>query len=150
MGDKIDMSLDDIIKRDGIKGNNRKRGSSLQNRSRPNFRRSFGGRSANGSRGRNRWPGRPEQYFRSQKTNKVFQSPMGGRLHISNLAYGVSDTDLEELFTSFGPLKKSSIHYDQFGYSLGTAEIIFEMKNDAINAMNKYNGVPLDGNDSNQ
>jgi RNA recognition motif-containing protein len=64
---------------------------------------------------------------------------------IANPVYIVSDEDLNELFASFIPLKKSSIHYDQFSYSLGTAEVAFELKEDAINAHNKYNCVPLDG-----
>jgi len=128
MNEKIDLSLDEIIAKEGITSNYPKRGSGVQSRGR------FGGR--------NRQSGRSQPYFRSQNQNK---SSFAGRLMISNLAYSVTDDDLNELFASFGPLKKSSIHYDQFGYSLGTAELVFELKDDAINAYNKYNGVPLDG-----
>jgi THO complex subunit 4 len=139
MNEKIDLSLDEIIAKEGITANYPKRGSGVKSRG-----RSFGSRFG----GRNRQSSRSQPYFRSQNNNKSFHSSLSGRLMISNLAYSVTDDDLNELFASFGPLKKSSIHYDQFGYSLGTAEIVFEMKEDAINAHNKYNGVPLDGKQS--
>ncbi|XP_004065594.1 THO complex subunit 4 [Oryzias latipes] len=167
MADKMSMSLDDIIKmnkregRGGGGSSGRERGSGRAGgSSRPPGR----GRQSNFSRERTNRPApytRPRELpdkwqhdmFEEHSRGPRAQSPeaddsFGGsssKLLISNLDFGVSDSDIKDLFEEFGTLKKASIHYDRSGRSKGVAEVHFVNKADALKAMKHYNGVPLDG-----
>ncbi|XP_023019695.1 RNA and export factor binding protein 1 [Leptinotarsa decemlineata] len=172
MVDKIEMSLDDIIKsnknprgRGGRRGGRSRGSGGGGNQRRGNFRNSGrSGSSGTASRGRGRG-GISRSYTRGDVNSAwkhdlfegygprkvavaraAVQATMGPtKLMVSNLDFGVSDSDIQELFAEFGPLKSAAVHYDRSGRSLGTADVIFERRSDAIKAMKQYNGVPLDG-----
>ncbi|XP_050503933.1 THO complex subunit 4-A [Diabrotica virgifera virgifera] len=176
MVDKIEMSLDDIIKSNRTQrvrggrgggrgrggggnrssgGGGQRRGGNFRSSGRPggNVQRSRGrgGISRNYTRGdvNSAWK---HDLFEGYGPRKVaaaratVQATMGPtKLLVSNLDFGVSDSDIQELFAEFGVLKGAAVHYDRSGRSLGTADVIFERRSDAIKAMKQYNGVPLDG-----
>ncbi|CAN9510777.1 unnamed protein product [Ophioblennius macclurei] len=172
MADKMSMSLDDIIRmnrRGGGGGGGRRSGSgsgpgSGSGRSGGGASRPERGRQNVFSRDRSN---RSSPYTRPRELPDKWQHDMfeddnaavtaaaepraprrvdsGGKLLVSNLDFGVSDSDIKELFAEFGPLKKACVHYDRSGRSIGTADVHFEERADALKALKQYNGVPLDG-----
>lgn len=157
---KIAMALEDIIKTTGIgkRGGGRGRGRGARR-----------GGAGGGSFGGGRPMGGRSSFTRSIPEGKWIHdrfaeaglfSGGGGRraaglgggvassakLLISNLDFGVSDSDIQELFGEFGALRSANVHYDKSGRSIGEAHVVFERRGDAVNAMKQYNGVPLDGN----
>eukprot|EP00252_Welwitschia_mirabilis_P015767 TRINITY_DN3498_c0_g1_i2.p1 TRINITY_DN3498_c0_g1~~TRINITY_DN3498_c0_g1_i2.p1 ORF type:complete len:216 (+),score=21.85 TRINITY_DN3498_c0_g1_i2:360-1007(+) len=163
MASSLDMSLDDLIK-------NNKQQNSQFGRGRGRGART--GRFGGGGRGGRRIQ-RQQQQLRvntnarpspysiaksfSRAKDAIWQHDMfddsmvaigadsGAKLYISNLDYGVSNQDIKELFSEVGDLRSSAVHYDRSGRSIGTAEVVFLRRNDAIAAMKRYNNVQLDG-----
>ncbi|KAG1669276.1 Aly/REF export factor 2 [Nymphon striatum] len=160
MSNKLDMSLDDIIKsgkqgrggrgggggrgrRAGGRGNFGSRGGSLRKTQRSTISRQSNNTQRNLS---GKW--QHDMFdggFGGNKRILSTSSLLTGKLLVSNLDFGVSNADIKELFAEFGPLKKASVHYDKSGRSLGTADVVFERKADGIKAKKQYDGVPLDG-----
>lgn len=67
-------------------------------------------------------------------------SPATARLLLSYLPPSIC----QDLFSSVGTIKQAMVKFDKNGRSTGQAEVVFANKNDALEAIKKYNGVPLD------
>uniref|UniRef100_A0A0E0LA38 RRM domain-containing protein n=1 Tax=Oryza punctata TaxID=4537 RepID=A0A0E0LA38_ORYPU len=67
------------------------------------------------------------------------------KLYISNLHYGVTKEDIQELFSEMGHLKHCAVHYDNNRRPTGSAEVIFTRRSEAVAALKRYNNVRLDG-----
>lgn len=166
MVSSVDMSLEDIIKTNKIRpGNRRGGGSGAGRRGARQGQRGGGGapavrRSANRPASASASASAPSSSSSSSSnpprgnidgkwSHDLFQGPAPrsgpARLVLSNLDFGVSDTDIHELFSEFGPLRSAAIHYDRSGRSLGTGHVNFDRHSDAVRAQRKYNGVRLDG-----
>lgn len=158
------MSLDDIIKTQrsrgrgrgrggrgvrGVRGGIRGRGTNKA-RAVGTFTRAF--RNPEASSGRNYQGSQvPDGRWEHDKFNgEGFAGRQGSvnstsKLLVANLDYGVSDSDIKELFGEFGAIRRAAVHYDKSGRSLGSAEVIFERRVDALRALKRYNNIPLDG-----
>ncbi|GMJ08968.1 hypothetical protein like AT5G59950 [Hibiscus trionum] len=153
MSSALEMSLDDLIKRNRKSGSANPRGRGRGSGAGPVRR--FSNRGANRSAPYTTAmaPETTWQHDMYSVKGEAFQGQAGQasaietgtKLYISNLDYGVSNDDIKELFAEVGDLKRYAIHYDWTGRSKGTAEVVFSRKADAMAAVKRYNNVQLDG-----
>eukprot|EP00834_Sanchytrium_tribonematis_P000965 NODE_20_length_44879_cov_0.624654.p12 type:complete len:432 gc:universal NODE_20_length_44879_cov_0.624654:27487-26192(-) len=68
-----------------------------------------------------------------------------GQAMVSQLHTSVNESDLQDLFGEFGPIKSVYMSKDQNGQSNGTAFITFENKQDAKKAINEMNNFEFMG-----
>jgi hypothetical protein len=71
-------------------------------------------------------------------------SKAGCRIAVSNLNDDVSEEDIKELFGAVGPLVSSKLLTNGEARSARRAEVIFVQMAHALEAIKRYNGVPLD------
>ena len=68
------------------------------------------------------------------------------KVYVGNLAYGVTDGQLEALFQEFGTVTSVNLIKDKYsGESKGFGFIEMERQAEAEEAIKKLNGRPLDG-----
>ncbi|XP_041674961.1 THO complex subunit 4 [Drosophila eugracilis] len=137
---KLEMSLDEIIRADSLQ----KKRSESQKEANGSTKSSVKGtRSKDALRIRKGTGGIQKRPTIRYYDTKKYMGPT--RLLVTNLDYGVTDADLEELFNENGLMEKGSVHYDSLGNSMGTAELIFRHRGDALRIIKMFHGVRLDG-----
>merc|ERR1711990_1318568 len=156
VSENASMSLDDYISKTKIGKGGRGRGNREGSRDNRNGSR---GNDRGGDRGRvfkrrdfdDRQQRRGNRNMDDDWQHDLYSGGRSGgsrnaaKLNVSNLDFGVTDADMEELFGEFGDLRKASILYDRSGRSTGSAEIEFTRSTDAQRALDQYNNVPPDG-----
>lgn len=75
----------------------------------------------------------------------ISNESQGFALHVSNLHYNVTEEDLHELFSTSGTILNVDLQYDRSGRSNGLAQVVFASRRDALAAIDRFHGVPLDG-----
>lgn len=68
----------------------------------------------------------------------------GCKIVVHNLHHGVTNGDINDLFSGVGKLQRALVIYDGRGQSTGVAEVVFIRRDDALESIKRYNGVPLD------
>ncbi|XP_040597018.1 THO complex subunit 4-like [Mesocricetus auratus] len=142
MANKMDMSLDDIIKLNRSKQGSRGKGQGWSSACCQG--RHGGARRAPVWANRRSWSlkNRPTMSGGSAGGGRDRPAPYSRPIQLPNK--GQHDR-FDSRFCVFGTLKTAAVHYDRSGRSLGTAQVHFRQKADALKALKQYNGVPLDG-----
>ncbi|KAI1170546.1 hypothetical protein F4777DRAFT_107857 [Nemania sp. FL0916] len=73
------------------------------------------------------------------------QDGRGTKIKVENLHYDLSESDLEGLFNKIGPVVKLELLYDRAGRSEGVAFVTYESRDDALDAIQEFNGANAKG-----
>lgn len=89
-------------------------------------------------------PPRAEPLQNPSYERDVSPKGRGVTVAVSNLHPGVTQADITELFETVGPLKRAYLRKKGPNVKSGDAEVVFENMEDALDAIRRYNNVPLD------
>jgi RNA recognition motif-containing protein len=82
----------------------------------------------------------------TRTTDRERESSMGRKLYVGNLAYGVKDSDLEELFAAHGTVDSAQVIMDRdTGRSKGFGFVEMSSDQEARAAISALNGKDVDG-----
>ena len=71
---------------------------------------------------------------------------MGNKLYVGNLGYGIGDSDLEKLFTTYGSVRSAQVIKDRdTGRSKGFGFVEMDSAQEAQAAITALNGKEIDG-----
>ena len=137
--DKLSMSLDEIIK----KSREEKRSGKKVRTGPPRGKIAFGTvtrRASTGSRKNVDKKMSPQVNRRKSLNDSQRIDPANlvsgpTKLLISNLDFGVNSHDMKDLFSEYGRVKSADVHFGRTGKSLGTADVVFSRKCDAIKGL---------------
>ncbi|CAG9333301.1 unnamed protein product [Blepharisma stoltei] len=135
MSDKINMSLDEIIKQkkeSQQKQRMNKKKPHVQNKQKP-FKR-------NNSNSK-RKDKNPKQKPKVQKEAE----PSKTKLFIKGLSIGTTNNELNDAFTVYGKLVSCGINWDKLGRSKGTAQVEYKTAEEAATALEKLNNTEIAG-----
>ncbi|KAK9762846.1 hypothetical protein K7432_011020 [Basidiobolus ranarum] len=147
----LDMSLEDMIKTDkkrrggnsNSKSNKRSERGNSKNRPTPYSRQKPRRNGNNGGQWtHDLFDGNNQTVTADLRAN---DTSTFRKIQVANLHYEVTKQDLEELFSTVGPLKNVHVNFDAAGRSTGIAKIQFESPAHAAQAIQQYNNVTLDG-----
>jgi len=157
MSTKINMALDEIIVNRRSGGGGARRGGAIGGARRNSGRRInprndlFTSEAPAGKWKHDKFGEIYGGKRRSAGTSRATANPRGARsgggnivkLNISNLPASVVTADLEELFQDFG-VYGVSVHYDEVGQHLGTADLFVDIGS-AKDIMREYANIAIDG-----
>lgn len=72
---------------------------------------------------------------------------MAKRLYVGNLPYNIDDSQLNQIFSKFGPIVSATVILDRMNNnrSKGFGFVEFEKDEDAQKAMKELNGTEIEG-----
>jgi len=99
----------------------------------------------NRSRNRNPRPSNPKTTTEETPSTTPPDEKNKRQIFLGNLPYTITYEDLKDIFSSVGEIEKTEVHLNYAGRSRGNGIVLFKNEKDAVTAVEKYNGMDLNG-----